>query len=718
MKINGKPDGGGGGGVITSLTATNNGTYNAPVGIDGYNPVKVNVSGGGITPEEQAALDTLVDSSDGVLYTRILEKNKVYIISDSNLNNIDYSCFLYNIDGDIYFMPYSQLYKLNKDDFSFELICSFDGSSNQAPIWKDLSGRWYRGVESQLDFTNNQFVNVSLNCTNYSNSLGSNRHTIWKGQYGVYSIGAGIALKFDEDLQQFVSYTLTGAGNTGSYYIGAYGFWYDGHYIYFNGSDMFELKEFEDHLEIELLSTNYFPTTIDGNNISSGYIISTSSNLYYGYWINSYKLVDGEWVEVVFKYEDGNSFMFRQQEGRGVVLDDYMIGYESQAQSCVYTLINTSNTEKTTYWVNPGQVAVDINSYQKVFGHKDFKGGVTTEQLAISNLYKTRNETTFILGKNTTNADKISFNVTGNFTLNGYNIATTQDCIMNRTHIPYGGIESFVIQDNHEPYLSAGTFITNTGRMFYVPNSDTVLEFDGTQWNTVPGGIGVNTNIPGNNVKIAGSKTFFLTTSGTYLWDDANSQFTLITNDIPGTDWWVWPCGDGVLRYSYNKKLVENNGTWSWIDDNVPGYIYGMTHYVNGHVYVLNNFSEVYEYVESTKTYTKLGIYHRWSDNSFVCNDEIFFFYNNTDVYKLDLSLVSSDTNAYIDTVTNVPYTNNNYFYGEYDDKLYFYKGYGQLYNCYGVDEELPEVPSENGTYILQAVRTNSGVTYSWVSAV
>lgn len=42
MKINGKPDGGGGG-VITSLTATENGTYIPSSGVDGFAPVEVDV---------------------------------------------------------------------------------------------------------------------------------------------------------------------------------------------------------------------------------------------------------------------------------------------------------------------------------------------------------------------------------------------------------------------------------------------------------------------------------------------------------------------------------------------------------------------------------------------------------------------------------------------------------------------------------------------------
>ena len=105
--------GGGGEAVIRSLDVTENGTYRAPSGVDGYNPVKVNVSGGSsITPEEQDALDTLVDSSEGVLNTVEIKSNNLnqMLWSDEGFSNYG----LYSmVDGSIYNFDHPKLYKLD-----------------------------------------------------------------------------------------------------------------------------------------------------------------------------------------------------------------------------------------------------------------------------------------------------------------------------------------------------------------------------------------------------------------------------------------------------------------------------------------------------------------------------------------------------------------------------------------------------------------------------
>ena len=54
----------------------------------------------------------------------------------------------------------------------------------------------------------------------------------------------------------------------------------------------------------------------------------------------------------------------------------------------------------------------------------------------------------------------------------------------------------------------------------------------------------------------------------------------------------------------------------------------------------------------------------------------------------------------------------NNIWTVKYNDSL----GYNQLGYTYDLTESFPEVPNTNGTYVLKAVRTNAGVTYSWVT--
>ena len=57
MIINSKHVGGGADPVINPLTVTENGTYTAPSGVDGYSPVTVNVAGGGSIFHESGTLD-------------------------------------------------------------------------------------------------------------------------------------------------------------------------------------------------------------------------------------------------------------------------------------------------------------------------------------------------------------------------------------------------------------------------------------------------------------------------------------------------------------------------------------------------------------------------------------------------------------------------------------------------------------------------------------
>ena len=143
-----------------------------------------------------------------------------------------------------------------------------------------------------------------------------------------------------------------------------------------------------------------------------------------------------------------------------------------------------------------------------------------------------------------------------------------------------------------------------------------------------------------------------------------------------------------------------------------------MTYYIDGHVYVLGlQDSSVYEYVESTKTYTKLGMYNSWTDSSFMSCGKIFLPWNNESIYMIDFDLVDpQDPYKYINVLSSIPYSNYQYFYGEYGGYTYFYRDYDHLSYCYGEQYDLPAVPSTNGTYTLQATRTGDEITYEWVA--
>ena len=158
------PGQGGGEAVIRSLDVTENGTYRAPSGVDGYNPVNVNVSGGGgsLTPEEQEALDTLVDSSEGVLNTFVVESEGILKLNQNpNFTSSEWNRYLYDVDGEIYCRLDSSLFKYNPETLSFDFLFKLS-QYDYSPLWKDNSGRLYQGVSYQIDIDNETVTSVEL----------------------------------------------------------------------------------------------------------------------------------------------------------------------------------------------------------------------------------------------------------------------------------------------------------------------------------------------------------------------------------------------------------------------------------------------------------------------------------------------------------------------------------------------------------------------------
>ena len=95
---------GGSGPVIESLTVTENGTYNVPEGVDGYNPVTVEVASGGGGGD----IDALFDGSITEIISNATEINKAYItyglyslerVSFPNAVKIGASAFRWTNDG-------------------------------------------------------------------------------------------------------------------------------------------------------------------------------------------------------------------------------------------------------------------------------------------------------------------------------------------------------------------------------------------------------------------------------------------------------------------------------------------------------------------------------------------------------------------------------------------------------------------------------------------
>ena len=708
------PGNGGGEAVIQSLNVTENGEYRAPSGVDGYNPVRVAVSGGSITPEEKAALDTLVDASQGILATNVLEADNSYnipFVADIS----DYYNYLFNIDGDVYYYQYSSLYKWNPVTFAFEYIISMS-SSNNLPLWNDMTGRFYEGPYYELDLTTGEVTDVDLNITSYDYM--SNKHSIWKGTYGVYNFGNS-PQKFNESTQQFESFTvnITSGYNLGnvSKAFAYYGFEYDGHFIVTYNSNMFELTEYEDHIDIDLVADPYYPMNINSNDLGN-FVYCVDGDLYYLYQYNSYKLIEGTWTQYpIIDKSTESPVYFKINAAGGVIYENYLFGFSQTYYQMKYNLISLSEDVTSTGWMSPVSVGcVDLSSQQNIDGYKVFNN-VKIDNMSIENVSASSIDTSFTLNNTSVNAQKIKFTVPGEFSLNNKNIATTEECILNMTILPYGSRSTDVLSSGNPSVSRSNYWISHTGRLFYT-SGNTAMEFDGTQWVTLQNPITSDGSyLYPQFVVNAETNTFYNYGGNTYLWDDTSSVFNLIATNSPNTDeWGIWPC-DGTLRSYGTDKLVNNGGTWSWETDQLNDYYYGMTYSISGNIYVLgNDTNHVWQYDESTKTYTDLGMFHNWTTVSFSFNGEIFYPWNGASIYKIDLTKVGG-SDPYIDVETTIPYTSYDWFYGGYDGFLYYYRTYGVLAYCYDIEESLPEVPASNGTYVLQATRSGDTITYEWV---
>ena len=674
---------------------------------------------GGLTPEQEAAIEPLVETSGGVLYTNEFER---YIgkYMPSPLTSQDWKQYIYNIDGEVFIYLYNYLYRWDPDNYSFSNYVYIEGSNNYCPVWKDNSGRYYQGGDIELDFENRTATSINLDIAGYA--YYGNRHTIWKGQYGVYNLGSS-PQKFNETTQKFESFTVNvpSGYSVGSLceILSRYGVEYDGHYISHENGEMYELKEYEDHIDIIIVDNPYYPLTADSGSItlSYGFVFNVSGDLFYLKESNSFKLVDGEWVAISCYMDNGNPFYFTYIIGRGVVYENFIIGFLSYENTGRYDIMNMSDTMSNTYWVPAAGVAVDLNSDQFIKGSKSFSSA-NVENLNDISVFNCRNINTFHLYNNTTEANKILLSVEGEFSVNGKDIATVDDCILNKQYIPYGGKVVNVMQPNMDPYYY-NYITTHTGRLFCEYNGSS-YEFNGTTWNMLSSRLLPNgSDVYSPNVIKSANCTYYVAGPNTYLWNDTNSQFELISSTGPGGDRWeLWICGGDVLRMGSTYKLVESGGTYSWDDtDPVNSYISGMYHIINGTVYLLSQSNGyVYTYDEATKTYTQIGRYHTWNDRSFSAYGQIFWPWNGDRMYMLDVSKIDGNPETYIDTVSTIPYTQYDFFYGPYNNRLYLYLDYSNFGYCYGESYELPEVPASNGTYVLKAVRTGSAVTYSWVA--
>lgn len=658
---------------------------------------------GGLTPEQEDAVEVLTNSSKGVLYTDQIDP---YIVL-MRLNSHIYEPWgLYQVDDDVYYLYNQELSKFNKDILNFDYITRLDSSANQ-PLWRDATGRLYDGTY-MIDIPNQTEVYVDMNANLYENN---GKNNILYGQYGIWSVDQYNLQKFDESTQKFIGgYTVNvpvGYQDNLQYYM-TLSFKYDGHILYDNGTSTYEIVDYEDHIDVVDVTNIYY--TRPSFSINSNKIFGTDSGLFYmqDYDYYRYNPENNEWDRISISGDD-TYFSYRY-----VVTGDFLLGgfYFTGGEYCV---TNLGNTWKKTSWTDVKNVAVDLSSQQNIKGYKNFKGGLQTSTLTIGGTQYGDGWIRF--GQNNSKIEALkdlNISVPGLCTLNDKEIAVTDQCILNRSYTYPGsrfeGVAGFNGMFAHYIYY----FVTPSGRLIYSDSSNQVAyEFDGTQWVQLQS---VTTFVSGEWRAELNDGLYVVNSndSSLYRWDDTNSDWVFIIN-MPEQN--IWAADANTLRCGSAYKLVNNGGTYEW-DTNDPTLSYeyqksfkvGQTYYVNS--------SGVYTYDESVKYFTSIGnIQYADGNHWFTYNGCLYYFYGGF-IRKVDPSQVGTEQ---WDVQTDIFYSTWDTAYVVYDSKIWTvvnYSGYNKLGYTYNLTESLPAVPNTNGTYVLKAVRTNAGVTYSWVEDV
>ncbi len=708
--------------VIRTLDVTENGTYRAPEGVDGYSPVNVNVSGGGLTPEQEDAIDVIINAGDG--YLKHTPEVPVIYAQQAIMTLNDVSGFkqqnLYTLNGDVYLHNTAnlRLYKFNRQTYQFEEGPQTTSSVQYEHLWADSQGRVYANNEYIVDLETGVYTYKFLG-GDFQTHTGSNITNIIEKDGVVYMISYNdsCAYIFNEETQKFdSSIPVQGVFPSSTFY--RYFTEFEGHWIYDAGSTQteleFHLDGAEPYAEWVTLSERLFPGAwsyeYEGQTINETtrgvfvhYVTINNVKEYYTWGYANpvmYKLVNGAWEIVPFEM---NVSGFRSQAS-GASVDDLWLGYG---------------------YVSGGNGIIMWN-----FGDAKFApDSYTWEQIDLSS-YATQE---WVNGQGYAYAwllDAYPYDPQHHLTLtgsvplvDGKVIATTDQCILNRTVVPGG--PSFVQEGSAVDLYFDYYFITPSGRMIAMPSdgSDLYFEWDSinkiwnqNQWNLM--------NMTSKNIlTTTDGKMFYNDFYGIYLWDDLNSEWTYLTNvpqDVQ-SEFDVWVCGT-TLRFRDSFKLTETGGVWSW--DTVTtllDYHSGKSIVCNSNVYILDG-TYIYQYDEATTTYTQLGSVNTdgWAySNFFVFNNELYFSVPRC-VFQIDFSRVDP-LNPTVDLEIDTDFYHNDqndgfdYFYGEYDHQLYTVNQNYEFGYCQRVTETLPAVPAADGTYTLKATVLNGQVTYSWV---
>ena len=691
-------------------------------------------SGGGITPSTPE-VEPLFNKEDGYLKYDLIEPGYIETwIGNANFPTTYGAKYVFNVGGEVYnFAPTGEngdgnIYKFNEESGKFEMISTAYGEIANIgfPMWKTPDGLTRYGISYTVDLQNGQFDYWSHSSVPEGNVVGDvyqcyldsidNVILGTNGRPYVVSYDFDRAFVWDYNTNDFTITVPVSGVPYGTYY--SYHCYFNGKYLIVWNSVMYEFVEhFDEQGEVtsvsfEVVSTPYFPlTTVNGTTVSIQYVKQLDSITVYLDLNNSiaYQLVDGVWTVI-------EGFTFDEVPGKaipaGCAFKDYLFGYGySDAKEGMIPFYHFGPTKEFYGWDQ-----IDVSKY--VTNDWISEQGYATEGWVSNQGYATENNLYNVLDSYAYDP-KHRLDLAGGPEplIDGKQIANIDMCITNSSYsYPGPYIEGVAaLNDVMTPdYLFY--FTTPSGRIIYTnPKESVAYEFNGTEW--IP--LQSVTNFVASYFPVELNDGLYAVNSNDwvlYRWDDTNSDWKYI---IQAPDDHIWAADENTLRCSNNQKLVNNDGRYQWVEDLVSNYpVSGVLVCVKlGQDYYYMNEKNIYTYNEVDKSFSLINTTIEFPSPQWFTYDGCLYYFGDNQIRKVDPSKFDSYD---MDTPTDIYWSNPNFVYFEYNNKLWTIGyndslGVEQFGYTYGIIKSAPAAPTQDGTYVLKATVLNGKVTYSWV---
>lgn len=672
--------------------------------------------GGGLTPEQESAIDVIVNAGDGYLE----HIPSVFVVGGRKTNIISGEGFrqqnLHIINGNVYLHNNvdHKLYKFNRQTYQFE-EGPITNVYEAEHLWSDSQGRVYSNNKYIVLLESGWYEQWNMG-GDFQIHTGSNYCNIIEKDGVVYMISYNnsCAYIFNEENQTFDS-SIPVQGKFPSTTFYRYLSEFEGRWIYDEGQEqselVFHLDEAEPYAEWVVLPERLFPGAwsyeYEGKTINESTrgvfvhpLVKDGVTEYYNWGYRNpvmYKLVNGAWEIVPFTMV----FSDYKSQASGVSIDDIWLGYGYVSSEPGIVIWNFGDESKNT----PGYYdwkQIDLEPYAKT-------QWVQNNYASIDFVGKKINETKkWVYQKYVYDPNSI-LDLTGSVPLiDGKQIADIDMCITNTTSYPgpyIKGIESIGIEKRYHFY-----FVTPSGRLIYTNSYDSVaMEFNGTQWVSLQS---VTNFIEWYKLVELNDGLYALNSTNKllYKWDDTNSDWVLI-NQPPYVE--IWAADGNTLRCASNYKLVNNDGTYQWVEDGVVNYPgEGVSIKLGQNYYYIGYDNNIYLYNENEKIFTLINSLNQpYSTHCFTYDDCLYYFAGDPE--NPIIRKVNPSIDNYYDIKADIYISSVDYVYAVYDNKLWTYdknSWFGYTYS-----KITPEVPASNGTYTLKAVRAGDQITYNWV---